>query len=113
MTRRIIHPWMVYYCILFFSVRSRGRTFDLLRLMFTTTHYKGLQPQIGNRNCAYRYDYFDEYGISSKIPEADTSDSNEERLMFIMMEVVKKIVQHVEKDLHSESYLYGSTLRIS
>ena len=80
--------------------------------MFTTTHYKGLRPQIGHRNCAYPYDYFDEYGISLKIPEADTYDSNDERLMVIMMEVVKKTVQHFEKDLHSECDHFGSAIRI-
>lgn len=59
-----------------------------------------------------RYDYFDEYGVSLKIPVADTSDSNEERLVTIVMEVVKKIVQHFEKDLHSECDHFGSAIRL-
>ena len=32
-------------------------------------------------NFQYLCDHFDEYGISLKTPEADTSDSNEEGLM--------------------------------
>ena len=32
-------------------------------------------------NFQYLCNHFDEYGISQKMPEADTSDSNEEGLM--------------------------------
>ena len=54
-------------------------------------------------NFQYLCDHFDEYGISLKTPEADTSDSNEEGLIALKIKVVEKVVEHFEEDTHSVS----------
>jgi len=39
-----------------------------------------------HRNFQYLCDHFDKYAISLKVPEADTSDSNEEGLMALSVQ---------------------------
>jgi len=51
-------------------------------------------------NFQYLRDHFNEYGISLKTPETDTSDSNEEGLMALKIKVVEDVVEHFEKDTH-------------
>ncbi len=53
-------------------------------------------------NLQYLCDHYDEYRIRLKMPEADTSDSNE-GLMALKIIVVGKVVEHFDQVTHSVS----------
>ena len=51
-------------------------------------------------NFQYLCDHFDEYRISLKQAEADTSNSEEEGLMALKIKVVEKVVEHFDQETH-------------